>query len=194
MLRVRSQAVGKRFAALEDAQHIRQDYPERRAFRQFGGDGERAIEAWAEVVMKGGFGGSSSPPGFTFGVIDERPLEPGKTYTLDPDPNDIYGSWAAQVSEGLVAGGRNILYTVLAGEERPLPLWPEAGAEGQERFMAGFDALHAAGALHGFEPSKREGSSWTRVRKWCLSYLSLPSTWMIDDRLFNRPRRRKDYR
>ena len=55
-----------------------------------------------------------------------------------------------------MAGGQNTLYAVLAGEERPLPLWPEAGAEGQARFMAGLDALHAAGALHGFEPSKRE--------------------------------------
>ena len=56
----------------------------------------------------------------------------------------------------MVAGGQNTLYAVLAGEERPLPLWPEAGAEGQARFMAGLDALHAAGALHGFEPSKRD--------------------------------------
>ena len=118
-------------------------------------DGERAIEAWAEVVMVGSRGGSG-PPGFTFGTINEHPLEAGKIYTLDPNPNDIYGSWAAQVAEGLVAGGRNTLYAVLAGEERPLPLWPEAGAEGQARFMAGLDALHAAGALHGFEPSKRE--------------------------------------
>jgi hypothetical protein len=118
--------------------------------------GERAVEAWAEAVMKGSRGGRSRPPGFTFGTIDEQPLEPGKIYTLDPDPSDVYGSWAAQVAEGLVAGGPNTLYAILAGEERPLPLWPEAGAEGQARFMAGLDALHAAGALHRFEPSKRE--------------------------------------
>lgn len=118
--------------------------------------GERAVAAWAEVVMKGSHGGRSRPPGFTFGTIGEQPLEAGKSYTLDPDPSDIYGSWAAQVAEGLVAGGRNTLYAVLAGEERPLPLWPEAGVEGQARFMAGLGALHAAGALHGFEPSKRE--------------------------------------
>ncbi len=51
-------------------------------------DGDRAIEAWAEVVMKGSRGGRSGPPGFVFGTIDERPLEAGKLYTLDPDPND----------------------------------------------------------------------------------------------------------
>ncbi len=117
--------------------------------------GERAVAAWAEVVMTGSRPGGG-PPGFTFGTIDERPLEAGKIYTLDPNPNDYYGSWAAQVAAGLVDGGRNALYAVLAGQERPLPLWPEAGAEGQARFMAGLDALHAAGALHGFEPSKRE--------------------------------------
>jgi hypothetical protein len=119
-------------------------------------DGERAIEAWAEVIFKGPRGGSSRPPGFTFATINEQPLEPGKIYTLDPDPSEIYGAWAAQVAEGLVAGGKNTLYAVLAGEARPLPLWPEAGAEGQARFMAGLDALYAQGALHGFEPSKRE--------------------------------------
>ncbi len=118
-------------------------------------DGERAVEAWAEVVMKGSRGGGGGPPGFTFGTINERPLEAGTAYTLDPNPNDIYGSWAAQVAEGLAAGGENTIYAALAGKERPLPLWPEAGAEGQARFMAGLDALHAAGALHGFEPSKR---------------------------------------
>ncbi|MDQ3167548.1 MAG: ATP-binding protein [Chloroflexota bacterium] len=37
-----------------------------------------------------------------------------------------------------------------------MPIWPDAGAAGQARFLAGLDALREAGALHGFEPSKRE--------------------------------------
>jgi hypothetical protein len=117
--------------------------------------GDRALEATAEVLMVGSRRGSG-PKGFIFNTMDERPLEHGKIYTLDPNPNDFNGSHAAQVAAALVAGGKNTLYAVLAGEERPLPLWPEAGAEGQARFMAGLDALHAAGALHGFEQSKRE--------------------------------------
>ncbi|MCE3250194.1 MAG: superfamily helicase, partial [Geminicoccaceae bacterium] len=116
----------------------------------------RAIDACAEIVMLGQRSGGSGPKGFVFGTIDELPLQHGKTYTLDPNPNDFSGLHAAQVAEGLVAGGRNTLYAVLAGAERPLPLWPEAGTKGQARFMAGLDTLHAAGALHGFEPSKRE--------------------------------------
>ena len=65
-------------------------------------------------------------------------------------------AWPPRWSRVCSPAARITLYALLAGEERPLPLWPEAGAEGQARFMAGLDALHAAGALHGFEPSKRE--------------------------------------
>ena len=39
---------------------------------------------------------------------------PARRYTLDPDPNDCYGLWAAQVVEGLIAGGQNTLYDLLA--------------------------------------------------------------------------------
>jgi hypothetical protein len=116
----------------------------------------RAVAAWAEVMMQRPMGGGAGSRGFLFGTIENRPLEQGTSYTLDPDPNDIYGFWSAKVTEGLVAGGANPLYALLAGDARPSPLWPEAGAADQTRFLAGLDALHAAGALHDFEPSKRE--------------------------------------
>ncbi|MEJ7761770.1 MAG: AAA domain-containing protein [Thermomicrobiales bacterium] len=118
-------------------------------------EGGRAVEAFAEVVMKRPMGGKATR-GFVFGTIEEKPLTAGDRYTLDPDPNNIYGLWSAQVAEGLVAGGENTLYALLAGMERPLPLWPEEGAAGQTQFLAGLDALREAGALHGFEPSKRD--------------------------------------
>ncbi len=114
----------------------------------------RAVEAWAEVVMQRPMGGAGSR-GFLFGTMGEKPLAPGGCYTLDPNPNDIYGSWTAKITEGLVAGGENALYALLAGADRPAPLWPEESAAGQARFLAGLEALGAAGALHGFEPSKR---------------------------------------
>jgi hypothetical protein len=116
----------------------------------------RAERAWAEVAFNPSYGGSV--PGFTFGTIadNNRPLEPGETYTLDSDPNNIYASWSAKLTEGLNAGGENALYDTLAGADRPAPTWPEAAVAGQCRFLAGLDALDAAGALHDFEPSKRE--------------------------------------
>ena len=119
-------------------------------------DGERAVAAWADVVVRRGMGGKQTPQGYVFPTIDERPFVADEAYTLDPDPSNIYGLWSAKIAEGLVAGGQNTLYALLAGVARPAPLWPEEGVAGQARFLAGLDALHAAGALHGFEPSKRE--------------------------------------
>jgi len=117
----------------------------------------RAVRAWAEISMNGPMGGSGSR-GFLFGTIGDnnRPLEPGTTYTLDANPNDIYGYWSTKVTEGLMAGGENTLYTMLSGGERPDPVWPEKAAIAQQRFLDGLDALHAVGAQHDFEPSKRE--------------------------------------
>ncbi|MDQ3539073.1 MAG: AAA family ATPase, partial [Chloroflexota bacterium] len=113
----------------------------------------RAVQAWAEVsILPGGGSGSR---GFLFGTIDARPLVPGELYTLDDDPNDVNGFWASKITEGLIAGGENRLYALMTAAERPdLPL-PAASIEGQQRFLAGLDALHEAGAWHGFEQSKR---------------------------------------
>ncbi len=47
-------------------------------------------------MMKGPRAGGG-PPDFVFGTFADRPFEPGKTYTLDPDPNDFNGSHDAQV-------------------------------------------------------------------------------------------------
>lgn len=93
--------------------------------------------------------------GFTFNGIP-RPFEDGQRYTLDPDPNNIYGYWNRKVTQGLIQGGENMLYSRLAGQATPDPNWPGAAQEGQERFLAGLAALHAAGKLHDFEESKRE--------------------------------------
>ncbi|MDQ3045869.1 MAG: AAA family ATPase, partial [Chloroflexota bacterium] len=116
---------------------------------------DRAVAAWAEIVMKQSYG-NKAMGAFGFGTIEQKPLEAGTRYTLDPDPNDIYGYWAAKIAEGLVGGGENTLYALLTGESQTSPHWPEAAVEGQTRFLAGLDALHAAGAFHDFEPSKRK--------------------------------------
>ncbi len=119
-------------------------------------DGDRAVAAWAEVVVRRGMAGKQTPPGYVFPTIEERPFTADQVYTLDPDPSNIYAFWSAKIAEGLVAGGQNTLYALLARAGRQAPLWPEEGAAGQTRFLAGLDALHAVGVLHGFEPSKRE--------------------------------------
>ncbi len=115
----------------------------------------RAVAAWAEVVMRRS-GGGAAMRGFVFGAPNERPLVADMRYTLDPDPNNIYGYWAAKVAEGLVMGGENTLYALLTGAPHPPPQWPNSAAEGQARFLTGLDAFHAASALHDFEASKRE--------------------------------------
>ncbi|HEV2128664.1 MAG TPA: AAA domain-containing protein [Thermomicrobiales bacterium] len=114
--------------------------------------------AWAEVTMNGTRGGGMA--GFTFGTIgdNDRPLTHGEVLTLDPDPSNIYAAWTKQVTEGLIAGGENSLYDILAGREFPEPEWPEAARAAQQRFLDGIDALHAAAAenVYDFELSKRE--------------------------------------
>ncbi|HYH13414.1 MAG TPA: AAA domain-containing protein [Thermomicrobiales bacterium] len=116
----------------------------------------RAVRAWAEVTMNGPRGGGV--PGFTFGTIGDnnRPLEPGETLTLDPDPSNIYAAWTLQVTQGLIDGGENALYDILAGRDHSAPAWPQEAAAAQQRFLDGLDALHAERALHDFEPSKHK--------------------------------------
>ena len=119
-------------------------------------DDGRAERAWAVVKMNGQGGGG--PAGYSFSTMadNERPLENGEIYTLDENPNNINAGRAHGMIAGLIDGGENTLYDILAGAERPDPDWPEAAAAGQARFLAGLDALHAAGKLHDFEASKRE--------------------------------------
>jgi hypothetical protein len=118
-------------------------------------------EAWAELELVRS-PSAHSPEGFLFAAI-ERPLEPGALYSLDPDPNDIYGFWCAKITQGLVklergeTPGRSPLYERLAGGAvtvgEPMGELPVTG-EGQQRFRAGLEALAAAGILHSFEESK----------------------------------------
>ena len=106
------------------------------------------------VVEMRGSGAKSAVPGFAFSSF-ERPLQDGECYTLDADPNDWYGSFCASVVQELCAGGVNTLYERLDAPDTAHVTWPDSARDGQARFLAGLDALHAAGALHDFEPGKR---------------------------------------
>jgi predicted RecB family nuclease len=128
----------------------------------------KALAAWVEAQIVPAFGGSKNNPGFTFSTasFNNLPLVEDKLYTFEGDPNDINGSWAAEVSQGLsaledgTAGGANALYRLIGGSAGQLTTfpnqWNEAAARGQATFMAGLDALFVKGSLHGFEQGKHD--------------------------------------
>jgi hypothetical protein len=104
------------------------------------------------------FGGQA---GYVFPTIGDNfvPLDADRVYTLDTDPCDWYGSHSVEIVKGLIEGGVNTLFDWLADTESLAELrtdWPAAAVSGQQRFLAGLDALDAAGALHDFEPGKRD--------------------------------------
>ena len=120
----------------------------------------KVVSGFVEIEFARSMSATNSR-GFLFGSVD-RPLRDGELYTLDSDPNNIYGFWCAKITEGLRAleegreSGRSTLYERIAQPPGPPPVWPDAARAGQARFLAGLDALNAAGVLHAFEPSKRE--------------------------------------
>lgn len=98
--------------------------------------------------------------GYCFYSI-EKPFEEGKVYTLDLDPNSIYGYWCAKTVEALCkaeaddASSLNTLYSRISSyAQRQIP-WSTGAQAAQERFMRGLEAFAAAGLMHDFEPAKR---------------------------------------
>jgi hypothetical protein len=78
-------------------------------------------------------------------------------YTLEDDPNDINGFWAAKVTEGLIGGGENALYSFLTGQPTSMPIIPSPeAAAAQQRFMDGLEALREVDAMYPFEVSKHD--------------------------------------
>src|SRR5579872_6963531 len=123
-------------------------------------DGEnRARSAVVEVEMQESQGKAAR--GFAFSTIDERPLLNDTCYTLDPDPNDWYGSYCAAVTEELsrleaeLPGGHNALYDRLARRDAAVT-WPAVAARAQQRFLEGLEALEQAGAIHPFDERQRD--------------------------------------
>jgi hypothetical protein len=93
--------------------------------------------------------------GFAFNAYYE-PFTDNELYTIDESPDDWYGYWCKKVTGWLVEGAPNTLFARLQDLQGASVTWPEAAVAGQARFLAGLDALHAAGALHDFEPGKRD--------------------------------------
>ncbi|MGH2532358.1 MAG: AAA domain-containing protein [Thermomicrobiales bacterium] len=112
----------------------------------------RAVDAIVEIEMNRGSGTDGT--GHTFGAR-ATPFVLDESYVIDPDPNDVMGSWHKKVARGLIEGGANALYDLLTDPGDRARTWPEAATAGQVRFLNGIDAFRDLGALHDFEPSKR---------------------------------------
>lgn len=109
--------------------------------------------AWLHTQHPPFSASAGDPPGFLFSSFDEE-LRDGEHYTVDPDPNNIYGFWTAKVVQGLLAGGRNTLFERVDQSGAGTVAWPPAARDGQARFMAGLRAMHEAGVARSFEADK----------------------------------------
>ncbi len=118
-----------------------------------------SIDAPAGMVLVelNASGGQAKTPGYVFPTMSaaNRPLVAGARYTLDSDPNDWQGAHLADIVAALQQGKPNTVYARLAHPERECATWPAAAIAGQQRFMAGLDALGAAGLLHPFDTHQR---------------------------------------
>ncbi len=103
------------------------------------------------TLAESGFGGDGR---YSFGY-SPKPLVPGRRYSIESEPNDLYGKRCAEIVEGLRAGAPNALYSRLADPTGERVLWPAAAAAAQRRFAEGLDALLAAGVLHPFDANQR---------------------------------------
>lgn len=112
----------------------------------------RAVRAWANITIDAKFASNMQP--FAFSSFPE-PFLDGEPYTIEHDPNDLYGYGAWKVVRDIREGAANALFARLAGRGEPVA-WPDAAIAAQARFLAGLDALHEAGHWHPFPAEVRE--------------------------------------
>jgi AAA domain/PD-(D/E)XK nuclease superfamily len=129
-------------------------YGERATFQKF------SVQRDANGVVVAGFAEIELLESRDFGksgfIFKGHPcsLEQGKVYTIDPDPNNVIGSWQKEIAEGLIDGGANALYERLTGARTDLIDWPALSKEAQEKFMAGLRELASMVHFPNFEASK----------------------------------------
>ncbi|HEU5424127.1 MAG TPA: DNA helicase, partial [Nitrolancea sp.] len=116
-------------------------------------DDGRAVSGYVDVEMREW---NANLPGFCFSSFAAEPFENGALYTLDVDPNDIYGYWCSELTKKLCQHDDNPLYQRLAGGGPAAAPWPENAAAAQARFFTGLEELQRHGAFEPFEASKRD--------------------------------------
>ncbi len=87
---------------------------------------------------------------FTFPAQWEWPTT-GTLYTIESDPNDVYGQRCMEIVNELRGGASNALYQRLAAPTSVTCHLPPAALEGHARFVAGLQALADARELHTFD-------------------------------------------
>lgn len=112
----------------------------------------RPVGAWVTLHIANAGGGTIA--GYVFSAMP-MPFVEGERYTLDEDPNAWYQYFQRNTVAGIIAGTPSTFYERLDGTPAAVD-WPETAEQGQARFLEGLDDLQAAGALDGFEPSKRD--------------------------------------
>jgi hypothetical protein len=116
-------------------------------------DGEgRAVNAWAHLAVEAKHANNMQP--FAFSAFAE-PFDDDETWTIEPDPNDLYGYGIWKVVQGIREGKPNALLTRLAGGGEPVA-WPAVAAAAQARFLAGLEALWTAGHFHDLPAEVRQ--------------------------------------
>ncbi|MGC8801088.1 MAG: AAA domain-containing protein [Chloroflexus sp.] len=107
------------------------------------------------VLLKPDVRYSNGDRRFTFPARWQWPQD-GVCYTIEADPNDIYGQRCMEVVQELQQGAVNSLYLRLTDPQRIHTAIPPAALNGQARFVEGLQALADAGLLHGFDAYQME--------------------------------------
>ncbi|OAN47659.1 DNA helicase [Chloroflexus islandicus] len=109
-----------------------------------------AIEPDGLVLLKPDTRYNKGDRRFTFDSNWRWP-QPGEVYTIETDPNDIYGQRCMEVVQELRQGAANALYARLTDPAGVQVALPAAAQAGHAQFVAGLRALAEAGVLHPFD-------------------------------------------
>ncbi|MCS6886831.1 MAG: DNA2/NAM7 family helicase [Chloroflexus sp.] len=112
-----------------------------------------AIEPDGVVLLKPDHRYSSGDRRFTFPAQWKWPQD-GELYTIEADPNDIYGQRCMEVVQELQQGAENALYARLVDPAGTSVALPPAALTGHERFANGLRALAATEVLHPFDQNQ----------------------------------------
>lgn len=109
-----------------------------------------AIEADGRVLLKPEHRYSTGDRRFTFNSNWRWP-QAGELYTIEADPNDIYGQRCMEVVRELQKGAVNALYVRLNDPAGVRVALPKKALTGHDQFVAGLRVLAEAGVLHPFD-------------------------------------------